>query len=1033
LGGPLTPSFWGGKTYFFMNYEGQRYPRSGPDEWNVPSDTLKAGILQIPDAAGNLVQYNMKTSTVCGPSGGLACDPRGIGLSPTVSALWAKYMPEPNDFTAGDHYGNNYGYRGDLKYPLRDDIGTVRLDHDFGQKNRFFAAWRMYREDNPTTNQVDVGGLLPGDTKGNFASASSQPLQPRLFTTGLTTTLTPTLTNDFRFGYKRDYWAWRRAGAVPQMSGIPAALELGESGSMIPMNNDTQNSRNRLWDAHDWDYRDTLSWLKGTHFFQFGGEIHHVWMHFIRYDNVVGGLTQLVYDMSNSDNFQYGDNYIPLQCSSSQSANCLPSSLIGTWKGWYPELLGIIGDASVVATREGANLTLNPLGTPLSSHDVDQDYSMYFSDSWKIKPNLTLNYGLNWSVQMPPYATDGEQDIETDAAGNVITPENYFANRLAAANNGQVYLPTVGFVPIGSVGAGLKYPYKPFYGGFGPRVGVAWNPNYDSGILGKVFGHKSTVIRGGYARFYDRLNAIDQIAGPTLGDGFLQPASCYGPSTSGKCLGTGAADPTTAFRIGTDGNVSPFPNLLQNQPFPVEPGVNAPFAVLAESLGYNFRPGISDQFDLSLQRQMKGDMILEVGYVGRWAKHIYVGTDLNSAPWMMKVNGQTFANAYANLWTALTGKSLPGVAGGVTNTTPEPFFEGALSPSYLAAYNAANPKSPCPNITCAVAANEGGNIVSNAVTNIWSDFDGANAWATGNPTLISSTQTDYGILDQTVGFSNYQALVVSLQKRASHGMTFNGNLTYGKSLGTQAINQEYTFASMSDPWNMRVDYGPQFWDRKVVANILGTYELPFSKGRRWASSNPVLSRFISGWSLSPIFTFGTGYPIPFYTGSCQEWGQGFTGICSGAVPMINTRTLGNSPHFGITESGVVGRNGNGANGGPGVNFFGSSDNIAQIYNSFRPVIPGIDGRTMTTGNLRGGSRYNLDLGITKDTRITERLGTQFYVQMFNATNHMEWADPCWGSPCYSLQDPADFGTLTGQFNSQGNYTRIIQLGLRFSF
>jgi hypothetical protein len=174
--------------------------------------------------------------------------------------------------------------------------------------------------------------------------------------------------------------------------------------------------------------------------------------------------------------------------------------------------------------------------------------------------------------------------------------------------------------------------------------------------------------------------------------------------------------------------------------------------------------------------------------------------------------------------------------------------------------------------------------------------------------------------------------------------------------------------------------------------------------------------------------------------NCQEFGQGFAGVCDGAVPLINTRKLSNSPHFGITQTGLVGSNGN-APVGPGVNFFGSSSNITQIFNSFRPVFPGIDGRSMTTGNLRGGSRYNLDLGITKDTKVTERVGVQFYMQAFNVTNHMEWADPCWGSPCYSIVDPADFGTLTGQFNALGlaggtagqNYTRVMQLGLRVSF
>ena len=64
------------------------------------------------------------------------------------------------------------------------------------------------------------------------------------------------------------------------------------------MNINTQQARNRLWDGHDYSYRDTLSWLKGTHLFQFGGEFFHQHWKFDRYDNVVGGLTQLVDDVS---------------------------------------------------------------------------------------------------------------------------------------------------------------------------------------------------------------------------------------------------------------------------------------------------------------------------------------------------------------------------------------------------------------------------------------------------------------------------------------------------------------------------------------------------------------------------------------------------------------------------------------------------------------------------------------------------------------------------------------------------------------
>src|SRR5260370_11551678 len=69
---------------------------------------------------------------------------------------------------------------------------------------------------------------------------------------------------------------------------------------------------------------------------------------------------------------------------------------------------------------------------------------------------------------------------------------------------------------------GMKYPYNPYYGGISPRVAAAWSPNFDSGILGAIFGHNQTVIRGGYNRIYGRLNGVDLVLVPLLGTGLGQ-------------------------------------------------------------------------------------------------------------------------------------------------------------------------------------------------------------------------------------------------------------------------------------------------------------------------------------------------------------------------------------------------------------------------------------------------------------------------------------------------------------------------------
>jgi hypothetical protein len=274
-----------------------------------------------------------------------------------------------------------------------------------------------------------------------------------------------------------------------------------------------------------------------------------------------------------------------------------------------------------------------------------------------------------------------------------------------------------------------------------------------------------------------------------------------------------------------------------------------------------------------------------------------------------------------------------------------------------------------------------------------------------------------------------------LQKRYSQGLTVNANFTYGHALGIVSTNQAYTLDNASNPFYLYSDYGPQFFDRKFTTNILMSYQLPFGKGKKWASSNPVLSRVIGGWTISPIFTFATGLPLQIITGSYEEQGQAFdSNISATAIPLgINASSLGNSPHFGVVSNGTIGVSGDNSQGGANVNFF---TNPAAVYNEFRPFILGIDQRTGGAGILRGQMRYNLDLGITKDTRFTEKIGAQLFVQAFNLTNHMQWSDPS-----LNLQNQAGFGVLGGQYNpltlggagASANYTRIFQIGLRVYF
>jgi Carboxypeptidase regulatory-like domain len=1028
-GGPIVPkSMWGGKTYFFANYEGFRYPQSQTFEMAVPSAAMRTGELVFGGTTYDLKNYDPRAAQMV-----------DNGINPLVQQLWNTYEPLPNDPGCTDLSSkycdkvNVQGFKANILTPQRSDFGVARLDHDFGSKWHFMSSYRVYRELRATTSQVDIGGFFPGDTLGVPASLSNRPQQPWYFVAGLTTNISPNVTNDFHYSYLRNFWAWESDNAPPQLSGTTGALEpFGETstGVLAPYNVNTQNVRQRFWDGQDNFFRDDITVLHGNHLFQFGGQYQRNWDYHQRTDNGGGINYTLTYQLGDS----VGSGLVDL---SSLVAAGYPSG--ATAARDFAAITGIVTDSQIAYTRSGANLTLNPPFTPAYDQSTIPYYNVYFGDSWHMKPSLTLTYGLGWTLEMPPTEAQGRQVEVVDSSGQLLDVQSYLNQREKAALNGQVYNPTIGFALVGNTGPGRKYPYNPFYGSFSPRVAVAWNPSFQSGnFLSKIFGENSSVIRGGYNRIYGRLNGVDLVLVPLLGDGLIQPTQCRQAFANGNC-GPTNPDASNAFRIGVDGSTAPLQQASQTQPQPIFPGINSVSVGAGSGFDSSFRPNVVDSFDLSIQRQFGPKLMLEVGYIGRRITHEYLPINLNAVPYMMTLGGQSFAQAYAAVETAMGCATSEAAclastkAGTVASITPQPFFETALggpTSAYCTGF------SSC---TAAAVSNEFGNFQSQSVWSLWSNLDNGGFTfprSMQNTPLNCPTGTEIGCSGQltsgvgdnaSIGYGNYNGGFISFKTTDWHGLTSQQNFTLSKALGTGAFVQATSEYTADDPFNLKEGYGPQAFDRRFVYNLYIDYAPHAYQGQQG-----LVGRLLGGWSLAPIFTAGSGAPVICNTQTGGEFTGGSDAQSFGAADGVNYFESANcqftnpisgnaSAHFGVAGSGGIGVATAGSTPGSQVNLFANPE---AVYNSTRPAILGLDTRAGGEGSVRGLPYWNLNLSVTKNLRFTERFGIQLQANFINVLNHVVFTDPV-----LDYQAASSWGVLTSQVNTP----RQIQMGVRLNF
>ena len=220
-----------------------------------------------------------------------------------------------------------------------------------------------------------------------------------------------------------------------------------------------------------------------------------------------------------------------------------------------------------------------------------------------------------------------------------------------------------------------------------------------------------------------------------------------------------------------------------------------------------------------------------------------------------------------------------------------------------------------------------------------------------------------------IGNSHYDSLQTSLERRFAAGMQLGVSYTWSKSMGICCTSNSDGLAAIQIPEYYHLNRSRSSIDFPHNLTMNEVWELPFGKGRRWATSGPV-SWLAGGWQINGILSAVSG--SPFYVTSSGN--------------SLNARGSAQRADQVKPEVAILGGTGCGHS---------YVDPLA-----YRAVT---DARFGTAGfnSLRGPGILNLDLGLFRQFRITERWQLQFRVEAFNSTNTPHLGNPGTNVPIFS--------------------------------
>ena len=529
-----------------------------------------------------------------------------------------------------------------------------------------------------------------------------------------------------------------------------------------------------------------------------------------------------------------------------------------------------------------------------------------------------------------------------------------------------------------------------YYKGFAPRLGLNWSPGFKDGLLGKVVGGPGKMsVSMGYGIFY---NPIEQLV--------LEQFSAE-PPFGGS---TGITDPLfqTPF-VQQNGSVLPNPyNGILDPPRgqPVDWATFRPIVLFGE-FPANLRLQYSDQYNLTIKRELPGEMLFQIGYVGSQGHRLLASYELNPG------NPQT-CNTIAAIATANAGNVLSGPGG--TSTSCSSFGEDSeyfISPgTVIPAGGLQLPYGPTGPTTVAAGTVVGPNGITLVGLRPYSSPN-CNPM-TGASCPVDGTPVFSGIFSEnTVARSNYNSLQVMFEKKFSHGLQFQASYTLSKSLDNAS-----SFESALNPLNFNATYGPSAFDARNRFVFNYVWDIPVRK------YEGLRGKLLDGWEVSGIITFQDGFPIRITSqDDVEELDSTFLFEAPGE-PNLTAPFKTTNPRNTVCAAGTGSLSGTGT---PCLAVSGYVFDPNLFTNN--TVAPGTIGNAPRSICCAPGID-EWDMSFNKQTRLGEKVQMEFRADIFNIWNHAQF---------YSVDgDISDIGGTFGQ-PLHIRDPRLVQLALKFRF